>query len=203
VGTDDEKVLTQADVDALVALVPDAPRAAAAPVASAKPVQVDSPPAKPIAAEPVQAKAPAQQPSPPNPINSNEVAALQKTIADLSRQVSKLANTAQRLDLLEERTGQLAQLIQHAAHSEQPSGEQIAEIQAELRELSRYQNNHHELREDFECAHCKSKGTVAFLTKCTSCGQERWFGWWPRRKAGQNESHNKVITVNKVPAGHR
>ena len=202
-GNDDEKVLTQADADALVALLPDAPRAAAAPVAGAKPVQVNNPPAKPIAAEPVLAKAPAHEPPSPSPAISNEVAALQKTIADLSRQVSKLDNTAQRLDLLEERTGQLAQLIQHAAHSEQPSGEQIAEIQAELRELSQRKNNHHELREDFECAHCKSKGTVAFLTKCTSCGQERWFGWWPRRKTGQNESHNKIITDYKMPAGHR
>jgi len=194
-GNDDEKVLTQADVDALVALVPDKPRAAA-PTVNARSIPVEKP--AQLSAETVQTSAYAYQSPPPSAGPSNtghasEVIALQKnaadltkTVADLSRQVSKFANTAQRLDLLEEKTVRLAQLIQHTSHNVQPSAEQaeqIVEIQVQLQELSVQLNHRHELREDFHCAHCKSKGTMAILTKCTSCGQERWFGWWPKKKS--------------------
>jgi uncharacterized coiled-coil protein SlyX len=199
VGNGDEKVLTQADVDALVALVPDAPRAAAPPV-SANPVHVAKP--QPVMAEPVRSSVSIHEIPSANTGHSSEIIALQKTVADLTRQVSKLANTAQRIDLLEERTSQLAQLIQHQAHNVPPAEEQIAEIQAQLRDLSRHLNERPELREVFECRHCKSKGTVAFLTKCTACGRERWFGWWPRQKAGESESRKKVPMDHKPPFGN-
>ena len=199
-SNEDEKVLTQADVDALVALVPDAPRAAAPPVsANLAPVEQTHP----AAADAVRTSTPAYQPPPPRTIPSSEIIALQKTVADLTRQVSKLADTAQRLDSREERTSQLAQVIQRSAHDDQPSAEIIAEIQARLRDLSRHLNHRNELREEFECEHCKSQGNVAFLTKCTSCGQERWFGWWPSKKASENESRRKVVTGNNIQRGNR
>ena len=193
-GNDGEKVLSQADVDALVALVPDAPRAAAPPV-SPKPVPAEKP--QPAAAEPVRSSVSVHESPAAHTIPSSEIIALQKTVADLTRQVSKFADTAQRIDLLEEKTAQLAQIMQHSEHNDRPSGEQLAEIQAQLSDLSGRLHESHDLRENFECQHCQSKGTVAFLTKCTACGQERWFGWWPRKKAGQNESRNKT------QAGHR
>ena len=193
-GNDGEKVLSQADVDALVALVPDAPRAAAPPV-SPQPVPAEKP--QPAAAEPVRSSVSVHESPALHNVPSSEISALQKTVADLTRQVSKFADTAQRIDLLEEKTAQLAQIIQHSAHNDRPSGEQITEIQTQLCDLSERLHQRHELREDFECQHCQSKGTVAFLTKCTACGQERWFGWWPRKKAGENTSRNKA------PMGHR
>jgi hypothetical protein len=194
VGNDGEKVLSQADVDALVALVPDVPHAAAPPVA---PQSVPAEKLQPSAAEPVRSSVSVHESPAAHTVPSSEIIALQKTVADLTRQVSKFADTAQRIDLLEEKTAQLAQIIQHSARNDRPSGEQIAEIQAQLGDLSERLHQRHELREDFECQHCKSKGTVAFLTKCTACGQERWFGWWPRKKAGENTSRNKALT------GHR
>ena len=32
---------------------------------------------------------------------------------------------------------------------------------------------------DFTCDSCGSHGTVATLHRCTSCGRQGWFGWWP------------------------
>jgi hypothetical protein len=186
---DDEKVLSQADVDALVALVPDAPHAAK-PAVSARPAPPAEKP-KPAAAEPIRASISVHESQPVRTGPSTEVIALQKTVSDLTRQVSKFADTAQRLDLLEERIAQLAQVVQRSAHNAPPSDEQIALIQAQLWDLSRHLDEKHDLREQFECQHCKSKGTVAFLTKCTSCGQERWFGWWPKKKAGDNHLARK------------
>ncbi len=118
-GNDGEKVLSQADVDALVALVPDAPRAAAPPV-SPKPVPAEKP--QPAAAEPVRSSVSVHESPAAHTIPSSEIIALQKTVADLTRQVSKFADTAQRIDLLEEKTAQLAQIIQHSEHNDRPSG---------------------------------------------------------------------------------
>ena len=177
-GNDDEKVLSQADVDALVALVPEAPRTE--PTATATAVSEDKP-LQSATSEPVRTSATDHEP-PSSSCSSTEVIALQKTLADLTRQVSKLANTVQRLDFLEEKTGELAKMIQQSPYSIRFSEKQIAAIDDKVEELSHNLKKRHELRENFQCEHCDSKGTVAFFTKCTSCGQERWFGWWPRKK---------------------
>lgn len=36
----------------------------------------------------------------------------------------------------------------------------------------------HDLREQFKCS-CGTKGMVAVAIKCTNCGRESWWGWWP------------------------
>ncbi len=186
-GNDDEKVLSQADVDALVALVPDTPRTE--PTVTAKAVPEDKP-LQPATSEPVRTNAPAHEPL-SSTGSPSEIIAIQKTLADMTRQVSKLANTAQRLDLLEETIWQLEKQMQQSPYSIRSSGEQIAKIHDRVQELSFDLKKRHELREYFQCEHCDSKGTVAFLTKCTSCGQERWFGWWPGKKAVKNEPRKK------------
>jgi DnaJ-class molecular chaperone len=38
------------------------------------------------------------------------------------------------------------------------------------------------LREEFQCDHCGSKGTVATKHRCTNCEKEGWWGWWPKKK---------------------
>ena len=33
----------------------------------------------------------------------------------------------------------------------------------------------------YVCASCQAKGEVAARVKCTHCGQENWWGWWPSK----------------------
>ena len=33
----------------------------------------------------------------------------------------------------------------------------------------------------YVCASCQTKGKVAACVKCTHCGQENLWGWWPAR----------------------
>jgi hypothetical protein len=194
----DEKVLSQADVDALVALVPDAPRvaeaaSAPAPAPLSAPVAVAPPPPKPVekpaavpAPEPARMAAPAFR-APANNPNSvsaqslSEVVAMKKTIEDLSRQVAKFGATAQRLDQLEERIGQVSLAIQNTSHGFQPAIDKISRLELEIEDLEAQVSHRHELRDDFVCEKCDSRRTMAILTKCTSCGQEKWFGWWPKK----------------------
>ena len=37
------------------------------------------------------------------------------------------------------------------------------------------------LRKSFKCNRCASQGTVASRVKCTSCGNENWWGWFPKK----------------------
>ncbi len=34
-------------------------------------------------------------------------------------------------------------------------------------------------RKDFTCSSCGSHGYLAVPLKCTGCGSEGWWGWWP------------------------
>lgn len=174
-SSEQEKVLAQADIDALVALVPDEPRAAtvAAPTSP--------PPPKP-AAPPVTARqdlSDYEQPA-AQAYSSNEVENIQTTINDLIRQVSKLTNMAQKLDALEKMTEQMRFLLKLAPGEAKTLGEQIAEIHQRLDEIFDVFQNRRDLRDDFQCEHCQSKSLVAFHAKCTSCGKENWLGWWPK-----------------------
>ena len=194
-SADDEKVLSQADVDALVALVPT-PQRVTPPSVNAAPAPVERPVHLPAQmGETIQAPATASSSPSQSAVSGStgagpsgevltlqrELAALQRTVVDLTRQVGKYTGMAQRLDSLEENAGHFAQMVQRTAHNNQPSGKQIAELQTQIWELSQTQNRGNELRENFECPHCKAKGKVAFLTKCTACGKERWFGWFPKK----------------------
>jgi hypothetical protein len=38
-----------------------------------------------------------------------------------------------------------------------------------------------DIKSNFRCNSCKSHGRVAMYLKCTSCGEEQWVGWWPKK----------------------
>ena len=204
-SNDDEKVLSQGEVDKLVALVPNKPRAAAtadststapapAPVAEAvrdiPPVRISIPiPEKEPAPIPVKTAAP----PPPQPAAApgKEITALKETVADLSRQVNILMDLTARMDFMDEKIDNLAGQINQGTGESPEMLRQMGEIQAQLRKLSHDLRPQQALREHFHCEKCHSTGNVAFRTKCTSCGEERWFGWWPKKKAANNNSNGK------------
>jgi len=37
------------------------------------------------------------------------------------------------------------------------------------------------LGKTFNCASCNSNGTIAIKVRCTSCGKENWWGYWPKK----------------------
>lgn len=215
-SNDDEKVLSQGEVDKLVALVPNKPRPAAtaaatavAPTSTASAPAVDLPPVRisipvpektpdPVitqvrntAATPVYAPPPPASPVPAAAAApSKDIAALKETVADLTRQVSILMDTTARLDFMDEKIDHLASLANQAPGESPDTLRQITEIQVQLRRLARDLRPQQALREHFHCENCHTSGNVAFRTKCTSCGEERWFGWWPKKKAATNNNNN-------------
>ena len=110
--------------------------------------------------------------------SSDEIAGLQKNIADLSGQVSKLTAAMQTITQLEEKVKQLEAIIKLMPDSTRTLKGRVDEISNVL-EMLREEKSDHTLFEGFKCSHCRSQGLLALYVKCTSCGKESWMGWWP------------------------
>ncbi|MBT4511418.1 MAG: hypothetical protein HOC20_04305 [Chloroflexi bacterium] len=46
----------------------------------------------------------------------------------------------------------------------------------------------HDIQRNFECQSCGERGYVLGLVKCSECGDEDWWGWWPPEHDDSNES---------------
>jgi len=110
----------------------------------------------------------------------NESASLQKTVADLSVQVSKLTAAMQTITKLEEKVKQLEAQIKLMPDSNRTLKGRIDEISNVL-EMLKDEKSDHTFLEGFKCSHCHSRGLVAMYVKCTGCGKESWLGWWPEK----------------------
>lgn len=179
----EEKVLSQADIDALVAKVPPKPPApkpaapAVAPVIAAlpDPVPVEAP--KPAAAIPQPVPASLREGTARyEKYTSIEVSNMQNTVADLARQVAKMTNMMQRLEDAEGKVSQIYSLLRLDPAATETLGERLDGIYARIEELARHYSDY---QNEFQCRHCKSKQMMALHVKCTSCGEEAWMGWWP------------------------
>jgi len=173
----EEKVLTQADIDAMVAQVPSKP---AAPKPVVPVVSVPNPAPKPVEPEKPAVVLP---PLPPREgttkferYTSSEVSNLQSVIADMAREVSKMTNAMQRLEQVEGKINQISALLKITPGSTETLGERVDEISGGLDQL---RQQYLDIRGEFQCGHCQSRQMVALHVKCTSCGEETWMGWWP------------------------
>lgn len=110
--------------------------------------------------------------------SSDEIAGLQKNIADLSGQVSKLTAAMQTITQLEEKVKQLEAVIKFMSDSNRTLKGRVDEISNVL-EMLRDEKSDNTLFEGFKCSHCRSEGLLALYVKCTKCGKESWMGWWP------------------------
>jgi hypothetical protein len=113
--------------------------------------------------------------------DSDEISALKKNVADLSREVGKLTVALQTIAQLEERVKELEAVKRLSPDSSEILKTRIDKISSILKMLQQKQSDSAFLKE-FVCSHCRSKSLVAVYVKCTSCGKENWMGWWPDEK---------------------
>lgn len=169
-----------------------APKAAAPPPPAVNPAAASPPPAvsstpPPPVAKPVMP--PAQEVvkphSPSQPIgatpaishgnNDDLVERLQKTVAEL---VQRLAKAEKRLAQLEQsKPGQ-------PSSQKGTSSREVARLNAHLESmrLKLEATPGYNARNKFTCSSCGTSGQAAIPLKCTHCGEEGWWGWWPREK---------------------
>lgn len=71
--------------------------------------------------------------------------------------------------------GQLRQVLQAVAGQVQALGGAVDSISKNLQATPVYG-----LRHSFTCRSCRSTGVVTVRVRCTRCGQESWWGWYPQ-----------------------
>jgi hypothetical protein len=196
-----DQLLSQADVDALIASLskneppkPAAPVAkppAPAPVAAtatAKPA-VSSFPTHSSAPAPVSsismanpASRPASAPVKPE-ANNETINTLNAKIAELTKQLTNLGAAVKRIETLEKRLNEL----ESKSGRSSSSGNLDQKVQQLTDEMKKIVTNlkgtpGYGARNTFSCEKCSDEGHVAVQYRCTKCGHERWYGWWPDKK---------------------
>jgi hypothetical protein len=213
-----DQLLSQADVDALVASLSKNDTPKAAPVA-AKPVT----PA-PVAAKPPTAPAPvvaapkpsafsstASRPAPANfgnmtvvsntkpgaPVNTasrsgsapvsseagNEtISALNTKVAELTKQLNNLGAALKRMEMLEKKVSEME--AKAAKNNPATADLKIQQLTDEMRKIvvNLKGTPGYGAKNTFTCEKCDDQGHVAVQYRCTKCGKERWYGWWPEKK---------------------
>jgi chromosome segregation ATPase len=173
---DDEKVMSQADIDAMVAVAPEkeAVPEEAAPTAAT----VEAAPTAKAKAAPATSTSREVRQAPAAPAEDESV---QSMVADLAQRVAKMEAAMGKLEELQKTVTDANAILrkqpqdfQAVVNELQEVGDQVQEISEKLRNTPVY-----DMRELFQCNVCDSHGLCAIRVKCTECGRENWWGWWP------------------------
>ncbi len=165
-----------APVEAAAPAVPNPPpvQAAAPPVPDPVPVQAVAPPAP--ASPPVQPAAPS--------VSDDLLRAIQASLDELVERMAEVEANVGRLNQREGGTSgvnasvqRLSQRLETVVRNLQKVNGQVGGVLSGLERTPGYN-----IRDDFTCQSCGSHGFVALPMRCTGCGEEGWWGWWPKEK---------------------
>lgn len=131
----------------------------------------------------------ASEASSPTPVAPNEateiaeLAPLYKAIDELTQRLAKLeAAYTERVGQLEKAVADSKANVSESQGSLAGSQElknintQLAGIMQNLQATPAYG-----ARTGFKCDKCGSQGTVAITLRCTKCGKDKLWGWWPKK----------------------
>ena len=186
----DGKVLSQADIDAMMSTsVSEEVLSGAAgepPEQPATPADETKTAPKTKAAPAGTAKsAPAHSSSHeiPHTISPNGVASLQAILIDLAKRVAKVEAAMVKSQQLEKTIAEAKAMANQPPQDFQTVVNQLQELSAQVDGiLEKLQSTAgYDIGKTFRCNSCDSQGMVAIRVKCTECGRENWWGWWPKK----------------------
>lgn len=174
----DEKVMSQADIDAMVAVAPEREAAPEEPVPAAAKVE-PAPTAKAKTAPATSTSREVQQ----APAALAEDESVQSMVADLAQRVAKIEAAMGRLEELQKTVRDANTILRKQPQDFQAVIDELQEVSDQVEEISEKLRNTpvYDMREIFQCNVCDSHGLCAIRVKCTECGRENWWGWWPKQ----------------------
>ncbi len=200
------KQATGKDIAPPPAATPAAPSAAPQPVASPvvpdtgppqnvepaapKAIPVSLPPPAPSVnpAPPPPPPVPDAAPAPvsaPSPAPSDDILKkIQANVADLTRRMAKVEVEISMLDQEEEVMPDLSIPVQRLSRRLDTVVKELQKVNSRTDGISRGLKGtpDYAIRDDFACESCGSRGFVAIPMRCTDCGSEGWWGWWPKKQ---------------------
>lgn len=96
-------------------------------------------------------------------------------IPQLERQLTtKIPELERELAAMSASIGELSTQVQTALNQMKETTKKINDDMQGIKGTWGY-----DIHRTYECQHCGSKGNVVGLVKCSECGDEDWWGWWP------------------------
>lgn len=87
---------------------------------------------------------------------------------------TKLPQLEMELENAKSEIADLSGKLQKALHQVQENSDQVKTTEKGLQGTWGY-----DIKRHYECESCGSRGHVVGLVKCSECGDEDWWGWWP------------------------
>ena len=117
-------------------------------------------------------------------LDDSALETIRQTMADLTQRTAALAAHLQRLERRQNDTAdfgaailQLEEKLEAAARHLRDMDGRVTTVSRKLQDTPSYG-----VRGDFTCESCGAHGLTAVPLRCTSCGKEGWWGWWPSHK---------------------
>lgn len=189
-GLLDGSVLPQNEIDALFkqatgkSIVP-ASTAVAPVVTSGTPEPVVSRPVAPVARSPQSRAA-----TPPRAASERSLSPalgdgilkeIQASIADLAQRMSEVETNISQKNMetpdVSVNVQQISRRVETIVKDLQKTNIQVRGIMSGLEGTPDYN-----ARRSFACESCGHSSFVAIPMRCTRCGSEGWWGWWPKEK---------------------
>lgn len=123
--------------------------------------------------------------SPPHhALDDSALETIRQTMADLTQRTVELADHLHRLEQKQNDAAdfgaailQLEEKLEAAARHLRDMEGRVTTVYRKLQDTPSYG-----VRSDFTCESCGAHGLTAIPLRCTSCGKEGWWGWWPSHK---------------------
>ncbi len=168
----DNRVLTQADIDAMLSAQSEA-----------APEQQQEEPEPAVLALGQEAIAPAELTD--GTSSPEDLGSILSAVANITERLGKIEGIAEKVHQLEKAVSQMSatasglqgQAPQQTVEQLQALSDRVEEIRSHLQGTLGYR-----AKETFTCDSCGHHGTVAMPIKCTHCGKQNWWGWWPRKR---------------------
>ena len=182
--TDSNEMLSQEAIDALIGKNVSKKAPAHGTIAPARTQTVQQPdiPDEPVIKmtaqpPPKQYKSPAPAGNHEECIAAGEIQAMGAQISELLYRLSKLEAAVARQESGAKPNDINLVHMKAAVAQIKNIGSQVEVISEGLRGTAGYNVN-----KTFKCSSCNTVGIVAIRVKCNQCGQENWWGWWPKKK---------------------
>ena len=108
----------------------------------------------------------------------------QAVVADIAQRVAKLETSFSRLSQKERETADVGILAQQLSQRLETLAKELQKVKSQLTGVLRGLDGTpgYNIRHDFTCRSCGSSGLAAIPMRCTNCGREGWWGWFPKEK---------------------
>ncbi len=192
--SDGGSVLPQAEIDALFKqatgksiVPPPVDEASSSGAAPSPPISPAAPSAKPsqeaAPAAPVSSPPPPVQPAAPAP-SDELLKTIQATLDDLAQRMTKVETNISRLSQQEGGSPDVSASVQRLSQRLETVVRNLQKVNSQVDGVSKGLEGTpgYNIRSDFTCKSCGSHGFIALPMKCTQCGEEGWWGWWPKEK---------------------